>query len=352
MGLGDALDPGSEANDPSGHSNTARKLNGLAFSDSRFNYKITIMPKLKSIKFIDLFCGIGGFRSAMEKAAKKHGLNPVGVFASDIDTACQKAYEHNYGEKPVGDITKVSEKDIPNHDVLLAGFPCQPFSIIGNMKGFEDTRGTLFFDIARILKEKRPRAFVLENVKLLVGHDGGKTLAKILATLREMDYHVEYRVLNSLNFGLPQKRERIWIVGLRDSKSFEWPKGGMKMKPLSDILEKKVPEKFFASETIRRKRLASYTPKIKGDLIWHENKAGNISAYPYSCALRAGASYNYLLVNGERRLTPREMVRLQGFPDSFKIISNDSQARKQAGNSLPVNVAYSVLDQVIKQLIS
>jgi len=308
------------------------------------------MAKSKRIRFIDLFCGIGGFRTAIVKAAKKHGLEAQGVFSSDIDTECQKAYTHNFGEKPVGDITKIKEEEVPDHDLLLAGFPCQPFSIIGNMKGFEDTRGTLFFDIARIIKAKRPASFVLENVKLLVGHDGGKTLEKILATLRGMGYHVEYRVLNSLDFGLPQKRERIWIVGLRNLKSFDWPKGGLKMKPLSQVLEKSVPEKYTASESIQKKRLKRYTPTTPGDLIWHENKAGQISAHPYSCTLRAGASYNYLLVNGKRRLTPREMLRLQGFPDSFKIVCNDSQARKQAGNSLPVNVAFAVLDKVLAQI--
>lgn len=306
------------------------------------------MAKIKRLRFVDLFCGIGGFRCAIVKAAARHGIEAKGVLASDIDPECQRAYLHNYGERPLGDITKVDEADVPDHDVLLAGFPCQPFSIIGNMRGFEDTRGTLFFDIARIIKEKRPRAFVLENVKLLVGHNGGKTLAKILATLREMGYHVEYRVLNSLNFGLPQKRERIWIIGLRGQSAFTWPEGGAKMKPLSDILEKNVPSKFTASEMIQKKRLSKFKPKTSEDLIWHENKAGNISAYPYSCTLRAGASYNYLLVNGKRRLTPREMLRLQGFPDGFKIICSDSQTRKQAGNSLPVNVAFAVLDQLIE----
>ena len=308
------------------------------------------MSKIKRLRFVDLFCGIGGFRSAIVKAATKHGIAAKGVLASDIDTDCQRAYLHNYGEKPLGDITKVKETDVPDHDVLLAGFPCQPFSIIGNMKGFDDTRGTLFFDIARIIKAKRPSSFVLENVKLLVGHNEGKTLAKILVTLREMGYHVEYKVLNSLNFGLPQKRERIWIVGLRDHASFTWPEGGTRMKPLSEILEKKVHSRFTASEMIQKKRLAKYKPKTSEDLIWHENKAGNISAYPYSCTLRAGASYNYLLLNGKRRLTPREMLRLQGFPDSFEIICSDSQTRKQAGNSLPVNVAYAVLHQLIAKI--
>jgi len=247
----------------------------------------------------------------------------------------------------VGDITNFSAEDIPNHDILLAGFPCQPFSIIGKRKGFEDMRGTLFFDIARILREKQPSAFVLENVKLLVGHNKGKTFARILETLRECGYKVSHRVLNALDFGLPQKRERVFIIGFRKAGHFEWPSGDIPMKPLSDILEKNVPEKYYASERIRKKRLKKCKP-TKELTIWHENKSGNISANPFSCALRAGASYNYLLVNGTRRFTPREMVRLQGFPDSFKIVCNDSQARKQAGNSLPVPVAKDILKNVIR----
>ena len=307
--------------------------------------------KRASLTFIDLFCGIGGFRIALERAAKANGFEPEGVFSSDIDPDCRVAYEANFGEAPVGDITKVAAKDVPKHDVLLAGFPCQPFSIIGHMKGFEDTRGTLFFDIARILESRRPRAFVLENVKLLVGHNGGKTLKKILATLDELGYHVQYKVLNSLDFGLPQKRERVWIVGFRKKQEFarfSWPAGGVPRTPLSEVLEKNVPKKFYASEAIRTKRALKLKVASREPLIWHENKAGHISAYPYSCALRAGASYNYLLVDGKRRLTPREMLRLQGFPDTFKMVCSDSQTRKQAGNSLPVAVAEAVLKQVFK----
>jgi DNA (cytosine-5)-methyltransferase 1 len=140
----------------------------------------------KIIRYIDLFCGIGGFRVVIHQAAPAHGFDPQCVFSSDIDEDCQSAYEANFGERPTGDIKGVDEKLVPDHDLLLGGFPCQPFSIIGHMKGFEDTRGTLFFDIARILKEKKPRAFVLENVKLLVGHNGGRTLARIMETLREI----------------------------------------------------------------------------------------------------------------------------------------------------------------------
>jgi DNA (cytosine-5)-methyltransferase 1 len=296
------------------------------------------------LKFIDLFCGIGGFRYALEGAARERGIACECVLSSDIDPYCGKAYKGNFGEDILGDIRKVDAKDVPDHDILLAGFPCQPFSIIGSMKGFEDTRGTLFFEIARILEAKRPSAFVLENVKRLKGHDGGRTLKKILATLRALGYKTDFRILNALDFGLPQRRERIWIVGFRDKLKFKWPEGGVPMKPLDEILERDVPKKFYASERIKGNRMAFKRRKShEGTTIWHENKSGHVSASPFSCALRAGASYNYLLVNGERRLTPREMLRLQGFPEEFKELCSDFQTRKQAGNSLPVNVAQAVL---------
>jgi len=178
---------------------------------SKFN--TTAYPKY--LKYIDLFCGIGGFRYASKGAFDNLGIKGKCVFSSDIDKYAQQAYEANFGEKPAGDITKVEANSIPDFDLLFGGFPCQAFSICGLMKGFEDrTRGTLFFDIARIIKEKQPQAFVLENVKNLASHDGGKTLQTILETLRdELGYHVDYHLLNALDFGLPQKRERIIIVG-------------------------------------------------------------------------------------------------------------------------------------------
>jgi DNA (cytosine-5)-methyltransferase 1 len=300
-----------------------------------------------SIRFIDLFCGIGGFRFAIEEVARNCGTTAECVLSSDIDVDCQTAYAANFGEPPLGDIHAIDAQAIPDHDILLAGFPCQPFSIIGHRKGFEDARGTLFFEIARILEAKKPRAFVLENVKLLAGHNGGKTLARILEVLCGLGYKTDFKIFNALNFGLPQKRERIFIVGFREPCSFEWPKGNVPMKPLCDLLEPSVPKEFYASEHIRNRRFAEHAPTSEMT-IWHENKAGHISVYPFSCALRAGASYNYLLVNGERRLTPREMLRLQGFPDSFRIVCNYSQTRKQAGNSLPVPVAAAVLRKVFQ----
>jgi len=293
---------------------------------------------VERIKFIDLFCGIGGFRVAMDEACIENDLTPQCVFSSDIDKYCQDSYENNFGHRPTGDITKVDPKSIPDHDILFAGFPCQPFSIIGQMKGFDDTRGTLFFHIANILKEKKPKAFILENVKQLVGHDKGKTLKVIIKTLKELGYqHVQYAVLNAFDYGLPQKRERVIIIGHREPIMFSYPSPVRPFKPLNEVLEKKVDKKYYASDYIKTKRKATHKSAYRLSM-WHENKAGNICSYPFSCALRAGASYNYLLVNGERRLTPREMFRLHGFPDTYKIIDNDTQARKQAGNAFPINL--------------
>lgn len=304
------------------------------------------------LQFIDLFCGMGGFRIATEVACKEYGIEPIAVFSSDIDPDAQCAYQSNFNKKPAGDITKINAQDIPDHDLLLAGFPCQPFSICGDLKGFEDIRGTLFFDIARILEAKQPLAFVLENVKQLKGHNHGQTLRRIIQTLENLGYYVDYRILNALDFGLPQKRERIFIVGFREPRHFLWPIGNVPMKPLSDILENDVAKFYHASEKIRKSRLEKCAGKKQylEPTIWHENKGGNISPYPYSCALRAGASYNYLLVNGERRLTEREMLRLQGFPDSYKIVCNYQATRKQVGNSVAIPCVTAVICAVLDAL--
>lgn len=303
------------------------------------------------IKYIDLFCGIGGFRIGAEQVFNKYNIRGECVFSSDIDVYAKKMYQENFGEIPSGDITKINEFDIPDHDVLFAGFPCQPFSIIGNGKGFNDTRGTLFWDIARILSAKRPKGFILENVKMLVGHNKGKTLNRILNVLRdELGYTVDYKVLNALDYGLPQKRERVFIVGFTKGFKFKWPDKKRTYIPLSEILEKEVDKKYYVSDNILNKRKSAHKSSINPS-IWHENKSGNISSYPHSCALRASASYNYLLVNGERRLTSREMLRLQGFPDSIKIVVSDGQIKKQAGNAVPVNLVMEVFDSFIPLII-
>lgn len=293
-------------------------------------------PK-RAIRYADLFCGIGGFH----QAGVSLGLECV--FACDIDEDCRKAYQANYGLEPESDICKIDPKDMPDIDLLCAGFPCQPFSIIGSREGFADARGTLFFEIARIIKAKEPRAFVLENVRQLASHNDGRTLRRILEILRGMGYTVEHKILNALDFGLPQKRERILIVGFKgEASGFHWPAKKLPRKSLTDVLETNIDPKFYVSERIRRARVAEHAAKIK-PAIWHENKAGHISSHPFSCALRAGASYNYLLVDGERRLTPREMLRLQGFPDTFKLVCTDAQTRHQAGNAVPVPMVYAVM---------
>lgn len=301
---------------------------------------------MKSIKYIDLFSGIGGFRIAATQIFKKHKISSKCLLSCDIDPYARKAYEANFKDKPVIDITKLDAEKIPDHDLLFAGFPCQPFSIIGNGNGFNDTRGTLFFDIVRIIEAKRPKGFILENVKRLVNHKSGYTFKRIKKTLEELGYCVEYKVLNALDYGLPQKRERVFIVGFYKPMEFIWPKKIKKIKPLSKILETNIDKKYLASEYIKKRRMNKHESKYYPS-IWHENKSGHISSYPYSCALRAGASHNYLLVNGERRLTPREMLRLQGFPDSFKIVVPDGQTRKQAGNAVPVNLVKAVLESLL-----
>ena len=307
----------------------------------KLNNHLPLSPSRKRpIRFIDLFCGIGGFHSAAAKLGWK------AVLACDINEPARKAYFANYGLNPVGDIRSLNAQEIPDHDVLLAGFPCQPFSIIGSRKGFQDARGTLFFEIARILKEKQPPYFVLENVKMLAGDNKGKTLTRIITILRSLGYTVDWRVLNALKFGLPQKRERVLIVGRKTAVPYEWPKGDLPMTPLSEILEKSVPQEFYVSERIRKSRLAEHKAVCK-PAIWHENKAGNVSSHPYSCALRAGASYNYLLVDGTRRMTPRELLRLQGFPESFKIVCPVSETRTQVGNAVPVPLVEAVLRNLI-----
>ncbi len=291
--------------------------------------------------FIDLFAGIGGFHTA----AVRNGGECV--FASEIDSHAQAAYFANYGIQPHGDITQIDASNIPDHDLLLGGFPCQPFSIIGKGQGFDDIRGTLFFDIVRILQAKRPQAFVLENVKRLASHHKGKTLARILDALDELGYNTSWKILNALDYGLPQKRERVILVGFLDHTiNFFWPEKVAQYIPLAHLLEQTVDEKHFVSQRIYEKRHAVHQSQYQPG-IWHENKSGNVASHPYSCALRAGASYNYLLVDGKRRLTPREMLRLQGFPDTFEIVCSDTQTRKQAGNAVPVPMIQAVIQEVL-----
>lgn len=301
-----------------------------------------------NFRFIDLFAGIGGIRLGFESVGGKC------VFSSDWDKDACKTYEANFGEYPSGDITKIEAKDIPDFDVLLGGFPCQAFSIIGKKEGFyNETCGTLFFDIERILKEKKPKAFMLENVKNLTAHDGGNTFKVIRTHLEALGYIVYAKVLNALDYGVPQKRERIIIVGFLDNVLFSFPEPVpvAQRKKLADILEEDVDNKYYVKEHIRDSRLMRLKdPNYPKPYISHENMAGSITPHPYSSCLRAGASANYILINDERRPTEREMLRLQGFPDDFKIVVTYSKIKHQTGNSVAVPVIKAVASKMMEAL--
>lgn len=301
-----------------------------------------------NFRFIDLFAGIGGIRLGFESVGGHC------VFSSEFDEDACKTYVANFGEHPAGDITKIDAKTIPDFDILLGGFPCQAFSIIGKKEGFaNETCGTLFFDIERILKEKCPPAFMLENVRNLTAHDGGNTFKIIKEHLEKLGYHVHAKVLNALDYGVPQKRERIIIVGFLDDIDFSFPEPVLddEKKSLSDILEQNVDSKYYVRDTIRESRISRLKDKnYPKPYISHENMAGSITPHPYSSALRAGASANYILINDERRPTEREMLRIQGFPDTYKVVVSYTKMKKQCGNSVAVPVIKAVANQMINAL--
>ena len=303
-----------------------------------------------NFKFIDLFAGIGGIRIGFESVGGKC------VFSSEFDEDACKTYTANFGEHPSGDITKIESKDIPDFDILLGGFPCQAFSIIGKREGFaNETCGTLFFEIERILKEKKPAAFMLENVRNLTAHDKGNTFKTIKEHLEALGYTVYAKVLNALDYGVPQKRERIFIVGFLEPISFNFPEPISKenRKSLTDILEKDVDKKYYVKDRIRESRLERLKDKnYPKPYISHENMSGSITPHPYSSALRAGASANYILINDERRPTEREMLRIQGFPDDYKIVVTYGKMKKQCGNSVAVPVIKAIAREMINALKS
>ena len=309
-------------------------------------------PKKPKFTFIDLFAGIGGFRIAMQNCGGKC------VFSSEWDEDAQKTYFANFGEVPFGDITKeFTKKQIPeNFDVLCAGFPCQPFSIIGDKKGFKhETQGTLFFNIEEILLAKKPKAFILENVRNLTAHNGGRTFKIILSHLKNAGYDVHYKVLNALVYGVPQKRERIIICGFREKVDFEFPPPvpSEKWKTVADIIDADAAydRSLFVRPVIRESRLARLKDKsFPKPYISHENVAGAITPHNFSCALRAGGSANYILINDERRPSAREMLRIQGFPDDFKIVVNYGQIKRQTGNSVAVPVIWAVAEKIVEKL--
>jgi len=304
-----------------------------------------------SFRFVDLFAGIGGIRLGFESVGGEC------VFSSEWDKQAAKTYEANFGEMPSGDITKIEASEIPDFDILLGGFPCQPFSIIGDKEGFDhETQGTLFFDVERILMEKMPSAFLLENVRNLTAHDNGNTFRIILRRLQSLGYHVHSRVLNALDFGVPQKRERIIICGFVNNVDFHFPPPVPFYERLSlnDILEdeSEVDEKLWVRECIKNSRIERMKTELPRPYITHENVSGSITPHHFSCALRAGASANYILINNERRPSARELLRLQGFPDSFKIVVPYTGIKKQTGNSVAVPVIKAVAKEMLKALKS
>lgn len=311
-------------------------------------------------KFIDLFAGIGGFRLAFQNLGGKC------VFTSEWNHFAQKTYEANFGEVPFGDITKINENNIPDHDILIAGFPCQPFSIAGVSKknslgrehGFlDETQGTLFFDIARILEAKRPRAFLLENVKNLISHDKGKTFKIISNTLAELGYNIHYRVLDGKAF-VPQHRERILIVGFHKTtyhgqEKFKFPTMQNSDRFIKSILEKNPADKYTLSDKLWQ-YLQNYAQKHKAKgngfgfgLVDFNGIARTLSARYY----KDGSE---ILIPQEgknpRRLTPRECARLQGYPDHFVIPVSDNQAYRQFGNSVVVPLMEAVGAEIIDVL--
>lgn len=305
-------------------------------------------------KIIDLFAGIGGTRLGFHLTKQTKS-----VFSSEIDKFAKKTYKANFGDEVAGDITKINSDEIPEHDILVGGFPCQAFSQAGKKLGFEDTRGTLFFEIARILRDKKPKAFLLENVKNLKTHNKGNTFSVIKNTLEKLGYEVYSTVLKARDFGVPQNRERIYIVGfLKDSVSnfndFKFPKSLNKKIKVGDILEKVTSDKYTISDKLwkghqRRKE----EHKLKGNGFGYSlfNKD---SEYTNTISARYYKDGSEILIEQKdknpRKLTPREAGRLQGFPENFIIPVSDTQAYKQFGNSVAVPVVYNIAKNILNIL--
>ena len=306
--------------------------------------------KLKhKFTFIDLFAGIGGMRIPLEELGGKC------VFSSEIDKYCIQSYKANFEEEPHGDITQIDEKKIPKHNILVAGFPCQAFSHAGLKKGFQDTRGTLFFDIARILKHKKPEAFLLENVKGLRGHDKGRTLNTIIKTLNELGYQsINLEVLNSKNFGLPQNRERIFIVGFKKYLNFNFPQPLNKKTRLGTILHKNPARKLTISDKLwdsHQKRKQKNKDLGRG---FGYSSFNRDAEYTSTISARYYKDGSEILIEQKnknpRMLSPREAARLQGFPESFKIVVSNLQAYKQFGNSVSVPVIREIAKEMLSTL--
>lgn len=313
-------------------------------------------PDKYDYSMIDLFAGIGGTRLGFYQTG--HIGN---VFSSEWDKFSQKTYQANFGEIPEGDITKIQADDIPDHDILVGGFPCQAFSQAGKKLGFEDTRGTLFFDVARIIKGKRPKAFMLENVKNLKNHDHGRTFKVIMNTLIGLDYNVYYTTFHARDFGIPQNRERIYIVGfdkhqVSNHANFCFPLAPKNKTHVGDILEpnSSVDEKYTISDKLwegHKRRKAEH--KAKGNGFGYSLFTAD-SPYTNTISARYYKDGSEILIKQEgrnpRKLTPREAARLQGFPENYIIPVSDTQAYKEFGNSVCVPVIHAIAEQMLDVL--
>lgn len=314
------------------------------------------------LSFIDLFAGIGGFRLAFEKIGYKC------VFSSEIDKFAAETYLNNFGEYPSGDITKISSDNIPDFDILCAGFPCQPFSIGGHRKGFEDTRGTLFFEVARIIKDKTPSAFILENVRGIVSHDGGKTLKTIMATLDELGYECDYKIMNALEYGIPQNRDRWYCIGFRKDKQigfsndskikFDFPEKCKLDFFVEDIIQQNVTGHEItlrASENIDKflnlvKSKRTYDSSkylIASEIRPSRCSFKNNGTFPcFTAKMGTGGNNVPVIVEMRRKITVRECLRAMGFPETYIMRENYSQSYKQIGNS----VVVTILEKLAKNM--
>lgn len=325
------------------------------------------------MKIIDLFAGVGGIRLGFQQAASRFGISIECVLSSEIDKWACMTYQKNFDDDPFCDITEVDEKDVPDFDVCLAGFPCQAFSIAGKRGGFEDTRGTLFFDVARIIKEKRPKAFLLENVKGLVNHRSGKTLDTILNTLEEdLGYTTYYQVLNAKDYGLAQNRERIYIVGFREGGSgFKFPEPTKERRVIRDIIEENPVSARYYLSTVYIKSMKAH--KARHEALGHgfgyeirdlDDIAGtivcggmgrerNLIIDPRQTDLSdKGNKKGEINKEGIRVMTPLEWERLQGFPDNWTDGIANGHRYKQMGNSVAVPVIEKVSEGIIQELLN
>lgn len=317
---------------------------------------------LSGYTFIDLFAGLGGFRLALESLGAKC------VYSNEWDPSAQTVYAENFGDMPQGDITQVDEWEIPDHDILCAGFPCQAFSISGKKRGFEDSRGTLFFDVARIAKVKKPKILFMENVKNFATHDNGRTLAVVRETMEQLGYTFYQKVLNSVDYGVPQKRERIYMVCFRNDLNvagFEYPKPFPLIRHVEDFLlddEDLVKDLYVVRPDTYWKtkddteygnkpiRLGIVNKGGQGERIYSvKGIAVTLSAYGGGVFAKTGG---YLIHGRTRKLHPRECARIMGYPDSYQICKDRNQAYKQFGNSVVIDVLQMIGQEIGKAVSS